>query len=211
MRNRENLYRFLERLYKSEVDEPLFMQMKNMDFPADCCEVELSEGYQMLREYLNNHGNTALTDLAVDYAKIFLGAGMAEGSAAFPYESVYTSKKGIIMQDAWAQVKAIYAAKGLNKAGERPEFFEDHISLELEFMAFLCHETQEALNAQNESEVSSCLKEQMDFLSKHLSNWIPSFCADIEKYADTEFYKGIGKITNGYLRLDHTVLKSLID
>lgn len=209
MRNRENLYRFLERLYKSEVDEPLFMQMKNMDFPVDCCEIELREGYQMLGKYLDNHGNTALTDLAVDYAQIFLAAGIAEGSAAFPYESVYTSEKKIMMQDARDKVMTIYAARGLKKDEEKLNLFEDHISLELEFMAFLCQEAQEVLNIQDESKFLPCLKEQMNFLSKHLLNWVPSFCSDIEKYADTEFYKGIGKITNGYLHLDNTILESL--
>jgi len=55
-----------------------------------------------------------LNDLAVDYARIFLGVGIAEGSAAYPYESVYTSKKRIIMQDTLDQVKAMYVAKGIN-------------------------------------------------------------------------------------------------
>ncbi len=212
MKNRENLYRFLVRLYKIEIDEPLLTQMKAMSFPVECCQTKLSEGYRILREYLDNCSSDPITDLASDYAKIFLAAGIADGSAAFPYESVYTSRKKIIMQDAYDQVKAIYAAKGLKKNyDEGSEFYEDHISLELEFMAFLCHETQYILGTQDESKFLSCVKEQMDFLSKHLLNWVPRFCSDIEKYADTKFYKGIGKITDSYLDLDYTILKSLTD
>ncbi|HBC97400.1 MAG TPA: molecular chaperone TorD [Clostridium sp.] len=208
-KNRENLYRFLGRLYKSEVDKTLFMQMKNMSFPVKCCESELSEGYQILKKYLDNHDSNSLTDLAVDYAKVFLAAGMAEGSAAFPYESVYTSKKKIVMQEARDQVMVIYAAKGLKKSVKNLNFFEDHISLELEFMAFLCQEAQHTSDIHGEPDFSPYVKEQMDFLNKHLLNWVPRFCADIEKYAGTEFYKGIGKITNGYLHLDRTILESL--
>lgn len=115
MKNRENLYRFLVRLYKIEIDEPLLTQMKAMSFPVECCQTKLSEGYRILREYLDNCSSDPITDLASDYAKIFLAAGIADGSAAFPYESVYTSRKKIIMQDAYDQVKAIYAAKGLKK------------------------------------------------------------------------------------------------
>ncbi|MBU3112629.1 TorD/DmsD family molecular chaperone [Clostridium lacusfryxellense] len=211
MKNRENLYRFLGRLYRVEVDGPLLQQMKAMRFPVECSETELSEGYLVLSEYLDNCSSDPLTDLAVDYTKVFLGAGIAEGSAAYPYESVYTSKKRVIMQEAWEQVTLIYAAKGLSKDDERPELFEDHISLELQFMSFLCHEAQCVLDTQNESEFLSCLKQQMDFLSQHLLKWVPSFCADVEKYAGTEFYKGIGKITNGYLRLDSAMLKSSMD
>lgn len=211
MRNRENLYRFLGRLYRVEVDGPLLEQMRVMCFPVECLETKLSEGYGVLREYLDNCGSDPLTDLAVDYTKVFLGAGIAEGCAAYPYESVYTSKKRVIMQDAWDKVRAIYAAKGLIKHSERPELFEDHISLELEFMAFLCHEIQSILVTKDESGVLSCLKEQMDFLNQHLLNWVSTFCTDIEKYAQTEFYKGIGKITNGYLHLDSTIIESLMN
>lgn len=210
MVNRENLYRFLGRLYKVEVDQQLLEQMKTMNFPVECCESQLSEGYRILKEYIGNYCSDPLNDLAVDYAKVFLGAGISEGSAAFPYESVYTSKKKIMMQEARDEVMAIYAAKGLSKDNEITDSFEDNIALELEFMAFLCHETQGLLETQKEEELLSSLKEQMDFLNQHLLNWVPRFCNDIEKYADTNFYKGIGKITNGYLHLDYTILESLI-
>lgn len=209
MTNRENLYRFLSRLYRFEVDESMLTQMKAMKFPVQCSETELSEGYQMLKEYLKSCTSDSLNDLAVDYAKVFLGAGIAKDSAAFPYESVYTSKKRIIMQEAQDQVKVIYSAKGLSKEDKRPELFEDHIALELEFMAFLCQETKCMFDTENESGILSSLKEEMDFLKQHLLNWICKFCADVEKYADTEFYKGIGKITNGYLKLDYAILENL--
>jgi anaerobic sulfite reductase subunit A len=211
MVNRENLYRFLGRFYRLEVDQTLLDQMKAMNFPVEGCETELSEGYRALNECLGNHCNDVLNDLAVDYAKVFLGAGIAAGTAAFPYESVYTSQKRIMMQEARDKVMAIYEARGLSKYDDRWNLAEDHISLELEFMAFLCHEAQEILEKENEQEFLSILKEQMDFLSNHLLNWVSSFCNDIEKHADTQFYKAIGKITNGYLNLDCKILESLMN
>lgn len=209
--NRENLYRFLARVYKVEVDQSLLEQIKVINFPVECCEAQLNKGYKILREYLENCSIDSLNDLAVDYAKVFLGAGISEGSAAFPYESVYTSQKKIIMQEARDEVMSIYAAKGLKKNDAKSNFFEDHISLELEFMAFLCHEIQGALDTEKEEEILYSVKEQMDFLKQHLLNWVPKFCDDVEKYADTNFYKGIAKITNGYLHLDDTILESLMD
>ncbi|WP_411680400.1 molecular chaperone [Clostridium thailandense] len=210
MANRENLYRFLGRLYREEVDQILLEKMKVMGFSMECCETKLREGYEMLKGYLEDCGGDPLTDLAVDYAKVFLGAGIAEGSTAFPYESVYTSQKRIMMQEARDKVMVIYLAKGLGKDEEKFKF-EDHISLELEFMAFLCKEAQYILYTQNGLGFLSCLKEQMDFLSEHLLNWIPKFCADVERHADTEFYKALGKITNGYLNLDCNILKNLMN
>ena len=208
--NRENMYRFLGRLYKLEADQPLLDQMEGMCFPAECGDGELAQGYRMLEEYLRRLGNDSLTDLAVDYARVFLGAGIAGDTVAYPYESVYTSPKRLIMQEARDQVVAAYRVKGLVKE-ETLDFPEDHIALELEFMVHLCHETQQALVTQDWPAVSDCLKEQMDFLAQHLLNWVPAFCGDTQKYAETEFYKAVAKITNGYLHLERAILEELID
>ncbi|WP_211285071.1 TorD/DmsD family molecular chaperone [Sporomusa acidovorans] len=197
------------RLYKVEVDQILLEQIKGMQFPEECGEDELTDGYRMLKEYLCGLENDPLTDLAVDYARVFLGAGIAGNEAAYPYESVYTSPKRLIMQDARDQVVALYRTKGLIKSGAL-DFPEDHIALELEFMVHLCQETQQALATREWSAVSACLKEQLDFLAQHLQNWVPAFCSDVEKYAETGLYQAVAKITNGYLRLECTLLEELI-
>jgi len=187
----------------------LLDQMKVMSFPAECGEPELAAGYRNLEGYLRRPGLDPLTDLAVDYAKVFLGAGISDGDVAYPFESVYTSKERLIMQEARDQVLAIYRAKGLDKA-EALDYPEDHLALELEFMERLCRETRQALTAQDWPAVSASIQEQKDFLSQHLLNWVPAFCADIEKCAGTEFYKAIGKVTNGYLCMEHAILEDLI-
>jgi anaerobic sulfite reductase subunit A len=209
MDTRENLYRFLGRLYKSEVDQCLLEQMQMMRFPAESGNAELNEGYRLIGKYLRNPGSDPLTDLAVDYARVFLGAGTYEGTVANPYESVYTSPERLIMQDARDKVVEAYFAKGLEKA-ETFAVPEDHISLELELMIFMCQETRRALDAHDWQSVSKSLLEQMAFLVRHLLNWIPDFCRDIEKCSQTDFYKAVAKITNGYLRLDRSLLDALI-
>jgi anaerobic sulfite reductase subunit A len=60
--------------------------MKEMSFPVGCEEGELTEGYRIFEDYFRNPGLDPLTDLAVDYARVFLGAGIAEGDVAYPYE-----------------------------------------------------------------------------------------------------------------------------
>ncbi|TWH45086.1 molecular chaperone [Sporomusa sp. KB1] len=207
--NREKLYQFLGRLYKIEVDQTLLKQMEDMCFPAECGEDELAGGYRMLEEYLRHPGNDPLTDLAVDYARVFLGAGIVGNEAAYPYESVYTSPKRLIMQEARDQVMAAYRAKGLTKV-ETQDVPEDHIALELEFMAYLCRGTQQALDTDDWAAVSVYIEEQLGFLTKHLLNWVPALCADIEKYAGTDFYKALAKVTTGYLRLERNILEDML-
>jgi len=205
--NRENLYRLLARLYRIEVDEPLLRQLSEMGFPAECDEPELAEGYRMLTDWLRNPGNDPLTDLAVDFARIFLGAGVYEGVAASPYESVYTSKERLIMQEARDQVFAIYRARGLYPDAEL-EIPEDHIALELEFLAHLCRETLQA--GDDQARVSALLREQKEFIEQHPAKWVPAFCADIEKCASTGFYRAVGKITLGFLNMDHAILEDIL-
>ena len=76
--------------------------MSVLAYPADCGSPDMREGYRP----------APADDLAVDYARVFLGAGEANGKAAYPYESVYTSPEGLVRQEARARVRAIYAAGG---------------------------------------------------------------------------------------------------
>ncbi len=208
--NRENLYLFLSRLYKMEVDQPLWDELKEMGFAAGYEEDDLNKGYREMEAYLHRPGPDSLNDLAIDYAKVFLGAGIYEnGKAAYPYESVYTSPKKLIMQEARDQVVGIYRARGLDKA-EILDFPEDHIALELEFMAYLCHESQKALHSQERAEREKCFGEQLDFITHHLLNWVPEFCADVEKFAETDFYRAVAKITRGYLCMEPALLDDLL-
>ncbi|CDX04467.1 anaerobic sulfite reductase subunit A [Desulfitobacterium sp. LBE] len=207
--SRETMYRFLGRFYRVEVNQDLLKQMQGMSFPAESSDAELNQGYRMLEGYLQKLGRDPVTDLAVDYAKVFLGAGMVNAYAAYPYESVYTSPERLVMQDARDEVVALYRAKGLDIVNASI-FPEDHITLELEFMSHLCLEARGALHAQNLAAAAKSLQEQRAFLAHHLSNWVPDFCTDVEKHAETDFYKAIAKITAGYLHLELSLLENLI-
>ena len=196
MEPRAQLYTLLSRLYRTEVDAPLLAGLKGLSFPAAANE-NLSEGYTILTDYLANCSENTLEDLAVDYATVFLAAGSADGQAAIPCESVYTSPKKIFMQDAWEDVCRIYAEHGLTKKGTHSDLMEDHIALELEYMA----ELVKRRNPQAEK----------SFIENHLLNWLPSFVADIEKYADHDFYKAVGRITLGFVQMEHGLLIALTD
>jgi anaerobic sulfite reductase subunit A len=205
MKNREYLYRFLSKVYIKEIDRAFLDNMKAMSFPDMQMEPDLVEGYKEIEEYLENINEDSINELAADYARTFLGAGLSNGSAAFPYESVYTSKDRIVMQDAWADVCEIYTSCGLSKGSVNSDILEDHIALELEFMAFLCNKSAEDIDD------IKALRMQSDFLDNHLLNWVADLCQAIEEYADTKFYKGIAKLTKGFLKLDRRALDKVID
>lgn len=196
MEPRAHLYSLLSRLYRVEVDAPLLEKLKGLSFPTAANET-LAEGYAMLTAYLAGCGEGALDDLAVDYATVFLAAGSADGQAAIPCESVYTSPKRIFMQEAWEDVCRIYAGKGLAKDTAHADLMEDHIALELEYMANLVKRRDP--------------QAEKEFIESHLLNWLPSFVSDIDKYADHDFYKAVGRITLGFVQMEHSLLIALTD
>ena len=207
MENRAVLYRLLERLYRWEVKAAELPVWKQLQRPEPCGIPALDEGYARLTVALRHLDAAGLETLAVDYAAVFLGAGMARDEAAYPYESVYTSVKHLVMQDARDQVLNIYHQNGLEPVNTGEP--EDHIALEFYFMAYLCEEAAGRLRAGEPAAAQRLIAVQANFFQAHLVNWIPRFCGDIRKYAHTEFYKAISQITEGMLELEDKILESL--
>ena len=197
MKNRENFYRFLSRLFEKEVSASLLETLRHMTIPA---AGTLAEGAGMMTAFLAAPAADPADMLAADYAGTFLGAGKSDGSCAYPYESVYTSKEHLVMQEAWAEVKSIYESRNLVLTSDMSDIKEDHIAAELKFMSLL--------SAKAVSD-PSLLTDQIDFLKEHLTNWCGKFLEDTEKYAETGFYKGLSKLTSAFLTADLETLENL--
>ncbi len=84
--NRTSTYAFLSRIYRVEADKALLEQILEMDLSGDGGGSEISEGYALLESFVETMTENTITELAIDYAKIFLGA--SRGSGAFPFASV---------------------------------------------------------------------------------------------------------------------------
>jgi anaerobic sulfite reductase subunit A len=104
----------------------------------------------------------------------------------------------------------MYREEGLDRAGEFNEP-EDHVALELEFMAYLCQKTTAALQSGDQGAASGYLHKQKDFLEKHLIPWVPTFCSDVQRIARGDFYKAVAKITVGYLDIERDLIGELIE
>ena len=195
------IYQLLARFYRAEVDQEILSQLHRLEFAADMTLPEILEGNRLLKSFVAQMGDNALTDLAVDYAKIFLGLGPICGEGAYPYESVYTSPDRLLMQNARDEVAAIYASEGVRPADSCNEP-EDHIAYEFTFMAYLCQKTLAAIRRSDEPGANGCLQQQRQFLQDHLLSWVPNFCADVQRIAGTDFYKAIAMITHGFLTME---------
>ena len=206
---RSAVYRLLARLYRVEVDEEFLAELKTMRFPAATGNTAVDTGYRTIATYLSGADAHAITDLAVDYVRAFIGHGIDAYSAAYPFESVYTSPDGLMMQEAYTQVRTLYHAARFAKDPAFPEP-EDHLAVELAFMARLCEQAAGALRAGEGQAAEDLLGGQLAFLRDHLLRWIEPFAADACASAETGFYAHLATFTETYLKADESALDEVV-
>ncbi len=140
-------------------------------------------------------GPGRLQPLAVDYAKLFVGP---YGLLAPPYGSVYL-EDGRFMGDSTVAVRTLYDQEQLVLVVKDAP---DHIAMELEFMHFLILRLIEAAESSDTEQVSTYRQKQRSFLAVHLGRWIPQFTENIEKHAQTSFYRTLGRATRIFVTED---------
>ena len=210
MTRRARTYGLLARIFRVEVDGKFLEELHHLKFPTSTGNEHVDYGYRTMYNYLKGTWEDTLLDLARDYARTFIGHGNNGRSAAYPFESVHTSEKRLLMQDARDEVLAIYRANLLKK-GEEWNDCEDHIALELEFMQVMSERTAKALKEGKEDEAVEMLKTQRAFVGQHLANWVPMFVSDIKYFSQTDLYIGAGELLLGFVQTEVEALDDLLD
>jgi TorA maturation chaperone TorD len=125
-----------------------------------------------------------LDTLAADFASIYL----TYGYRASPYESVWRDEEQLERQVPMFEIGALYRQHGLVVAN-RQTMPDDHISLQLEFIAYLCE------HAASEADLQAAA----DFMDQHLLLWIEDFAHCIAARCETLFYAGLVALTASYV------------
>lgn len=209
MEGRAKTYGLLARLFRVEVDQPLLDELRAMRFPTNTGNEHVDAGYALMYDFLKRTWEDSLLELARDYVRTFIGHGVNGHSAAYPYESVHTSEKRLLMQQARAEVLTAYRANGLKK-DEHWRECEDHIAVELEFMQVMCDRTADLLRSGDEDGAIENLRMQRDFVAQHLANWVPMLAADMLRFAQTGLYRGLSELTLGFVQTDGALLDELL-
>ncbi len=149
-----------------------------------------SQAYQQ-----DSYPDSMLKELQVDYTNLF--TGMRKFPVA-PWESVYFNEERLVFQEQTMDVRAWYRRYGLEVINLKKEP-DDHIGLELTFVAHLARLGLAALEAGDEPEFAALLAAQRDFLAKHLFLWVPLWCGQILEFARTDFYRGLALVIRGAL------------
>lgn len=134
---------------------------------------------------------TELEDLLWEYTRLFIGPYRLPCP---PWESVYTSPKRLLMQDAAGKVQALYAEAGL--VVNTNDVMPDHIGVELNFLAVLLGRVHSARTDKDKEEQVARVT---ILLTDHLLKWVPDFTRDMEKAAETNLYKALARATRTLL------------
>lgn len=136
--------------------------------------------------------------LREEYQRLFIGPGHLP---APPWESVYRTKEKLLFGDPEWTVRQFYHTFGLEVNMAEPA---DHLALELSFMARLCMPTRKNLRT-----ISDLLAKQQKFLEDHLTQWVPDWANDVHSNAQTQFWRGLAGMTQGWIENDLFQLRNL--
>jgi TorA maturation chaperone TorD len=206
-RFREVLYLFLSRSFSREADASLLRHIRPiLEALSALNEAPLSQGKRLLEGFLEEMGKRAeqivLRDLAGEYASLFLGVGPETVSLC---ESAYRHERGLLFQDSYFQTLEEYRKAGLMKRQDFTEP-EDHLAVELAFMAGLC---RQSVSADHEEAIRSYAL-QKSFLHGHLLPWVPRFAEGLLKLRSSGFYGAAAHLLRGVLETDRSWIDELL-
>lgn len=167
--------------------------------PLGADQAETQRGLELLQCWANENRNgiseTEMKALKQDHLNLFIGVDKV---LAPLWESVYFSEKKLVFQEQTLQVREWYSRFQLQaeRINREPD---DHIGLELIFIAHLASRALQAIEENDEAAFNELLQAQRDFLSEHLLCWGPSWAKLVKRHAQTDFYRGIGHLVHGSL------------
>lgn len=125
--------------------------------------------------------------LGIEFTRLF--SGIQEGSAPPPpFESVWREDR--LIGESTVQVIEAYAKAGFSdidlEAGP-----QDHVAVELKFIALLALREAEAWQADDKTSAHRRLIQQRDFLNQHLAAWAPRWADAIIEQARAPLFAAL--------------------
>jgi TorA maturation chaperone TorD len=205
---RSNLYALLSSIYL-QIPESKTLSLhwepalKLLEFPQKEAEKflqEIKEGLSLIKDNIFERkfrSEEHLSNLSRDWTRLFRGVNIR--GPLPPYESLYRTGK---LQDKPAQeICRLFSKMGIRVPEEWHQPL-DYIGVEFDFMHLLC--TQERGNWEKNQLglVLEVVEIEKSFLDDHLSLWIPIFCEKMIEQAQEIFFKGIARLTKGFINYD---------
>jgi TorA maturation chaperone TorD len=222
---REGLYSFLARSFKFEVDNEFLTMVAAVQPVLE--RLAFAQGGTELKkasELLSTVSSKAavlegkerkqlLSSLAIEFAALFINPGQQVGrKRIMPWESAYFTSPPRMYGPPYHEVVEAFRLVGFEKPNEYHEP-EDHISLELEFMAHLVRLTTASIDSRKPEFALGYLKLQKEFLTEHLLRWVGKFSQELMQNSEkreVDFYYALGMMLESYIKLDDQTVDLVI-
>lgn len=197
LNERKIIYSILSLFYHGEIKRGLVVLRGNSlleGFASYGDNNLLSEGARVVIKDLSEHWDDKEYEalISADYQRLFIGP---DKILAPLWESVYKEKDKLLFGEVELGVRRFYESIGLSVKNSEPA---DSLSLELSFMAWLSSKALE----DDSKNIKGYMIKQREFLKEHLISWISSWTEEVEKNAETDFWRGFSLLTRGYVEND---------
>jgi TorA maturation chaperone TorD len=213
--NRSYLYKLLQRIFG---DEPNlgFLVIVTSSHTKESLELILEGGdnkfdtfydlFANLAQLLQDDPKGTLDKLKSEHTALLVGPNKLP---APPWESVYRSKERLIFQESTLKVRQEYLKYNFLPA-KYPHEADDHIALELDFMANLAEWAWERFEKGKHEEAKKLLADQKAFLENHLLFWIGDFAEQIQQSKTHYFYPPIALFMEQVLKIDRNLVEEIV-
>jgi TorA maturation chaperone TorD len=203
-------YDILRSVFLAEPTKEVVIQLQNgvIDyFPFKEEHPQLKEGIDQVNNYFKTFDiDKNFEQLHWDYTRMFIGPHKLPAPI---WESAYVNKDGLLFQEETLQVRRLYLKNNFLSLQYGREA-DDHLGLELDFMYQLSKLSIDLGKEGQLNKLYNIVGDQNYFLKNHLLNWTPIFSEKVIAHSETDFYKGMVKILNGFLIIDKICIEELL-
>ncbi|MCL2826653.1 MAG: molecular chaperone TorD family protein [Eggerthellaceae bacterium] len=210
LEGRSEFYLALAGFYFKPLTQEQIDLMAQTDYSAfGAGDPLLEEGFNDITRFLRKRNTGTRQMLAIDFTSSFGGSATYKGKTGVPYASVYLSAEGLMSQAARTEVYQVFKRNMLRITD--PSTPEDHLSFMLEFLSIMSRRAIDGLKEGNTDAARSSLEESREFIKKNILPWFDTFAEIAGMLIEARFYRGVLKVTKGYLLLDLETIGDLLE
>jgi TorA maturation chaperone TorD len=193
---------------------PGFWENFPLEAANDDMQAALANLIAITRELAALPPAEALKQIQLEYTRLFIGPG---APAAPPWESLYREGGTTLFGQPTFDMRQLYASHGLKVEHSTNNQLEDHLGLELLFLASVGERFSQ------EAPTSQLIQEQRDFIDEHPLSWIdqlhakaaaataPLGTTTATEHKNARFYPQLILLIKGFLLWDRALLGEYSD
>lgn len=201
--DRSLTYRCLSRIFTyPDLELVDFLQSGELVIQMKQITTWLGEDQKILLldlEKLVSSSKVPLDVLQKDYHRFF-EMGVERIS---PRESSYRWKNAGAMAQSESDLRQLLNVQYKSIGVSCESGIEDHIAVELEFLAFLCEQESLRWSTGSTEAARNLRSQERSFVDNHIACWLPEFCFSVNKRYHHTIYGQAAVFCDRWLDLDH--------